>query len=413
MSVLKGLRESLGYSVHEVATQARWSTDSLVRLERTDDLDEQEAEILSDLYGVDVGRALSSGQRQVKSPVGTLLRAQRDHLCASTRFVISGALSVAREVRQLLQLVPGASVSATVPLSSFKENLDYRHPDQGGPEQLAELVRTRLKLGMGPVQSVSAVLAGLDVLVLYASMDPDVDAFSASSQETGGIVVVNPMGSFSRSASGRRLSLAHELCHLLFDRKAMRSMRTYCSSGRNEEEDHVSGESRRADSYMLERRARAFAVSFLAPVRALREEWARLGSRPVSEKVRHLMDLYGVGFLAMRAHLQNNQIISRSERLDGLSSELSPAWTESDPVNLREEPVFGVIPELRQGILLNLVAEGLRAGVLSESAAREYLRVPIGRWDEISPRLQVECFAAAARTWRTSSALLGHLGTEA
>ena len=70
------------------------------------------------------------------------------------------------------------------------------------------------------------------------------------------LAIVNKAGPLSRTAAGERATLAHELCHVLFDASAERPVGQVERSGRT--------------SSPIEKRANAFAAELLLPRAVLR-----------------------------------------------------------------------------------------------------------------------------------------------
>jgi len=70
------------------------------------------------------------------------------------------------------------------------------------------------------------------------------------------LIVLNPSCPDARGVSGRRVTLAHELCHLLFDRSRMESLARFEGRGANSDRP-------------IEMRANAFAVELLVPMSIL------------------------------------------------------------------------------------------------------------------------------------------------
>lgn len=91
---------------------------------------------------------------------------------------------------------------------------------------------------------------GIDVEDLSADLPPDLDAVSCWGELRGPTVFVNPVGVHSGSSAGRRTTIAHEICHLLVDRRGALPF----------------GEVLTSDSYgPAESRANAFAAELLIP----------------------------------------------------------------------------------------------------------------------------------------------------
>lgn len=91
---------------------------------------------------------------------------------------------------------------------------------------------------------------GIDVVDLSGDLPPELDAVSCWGDLRGPTVFVNPGGVHSGSVAGRRTTLAHEICHLLIDRRGalpFAEVLTSDSRGR------------------VESRANAFAAELLIP----------------------------------------------------------------------------------------------------------------------------------------------------
>jgi Zn-dependent peptidase ImmA (M78 family)/DNA-binding XRE family transcriptional regulator len=89
------------------------------------------------------------------------------------------------------------------------EALDVR--TERNMETLAKLVRREWDLGLGPIGNLTRILEKRGVVVIVLSLDDKLDAFSFWEQGRPYIFV-----SKSNNAVRMRMSVAHELCHLLF-----------------------------------------------------------------------------------------------------------------------------------------------------------------------------------------------------
>jgi len=117
-------------------------------------------------------------------------------------------------------------------------------------------------------------------------------------------IAINSTGRFSSTPWGRRMTLAHELCHLVSDGTM---------------EVGIGMVSNAWAPYLLERRANAFAAMFLAPPAAIEQfldpESDRWQRRDLTNAMRGL----GIGATTLCRHLQN---------LGWISLEESLAWIE-------------------------------------------------------------------------------------
>ena len=160
----------------------------------------------------------------------------------------------------------------------------------------------------------------VDVESHLAAFGVSVDDFTMEDEEIGGVaiarrersplILLNPHNQRNQFPSGRRFSLAHELCHLLYDR------------GAGAELALISGPWAPIE---LEKRAKAFAAMLLMPdalvERALGEAGAS-PSRPSFQDLLKAAKRLDVSADALAHHLSNRGWISPEKR-DLLREELS------------------------------------------------------------------------------------------
>lgn len=396
MAVIRELRDSLGFSVDEVASAAGWSRRRQRQIELSDDLESFESDRLADLLGADIEGALEAGAAP-EHPVAALLRGQSATLDAASRFSIAEATSVARSVRALQHELGEPSVWEKV--SSFHANSDYSHPSEGTPEVLANQTRRFLNLGAGSIRSVQEdVLQALRVLVMWDELPEDIDAYSFATEECGAVFVGNLRGPHMGSAFGRRVTWAHELCHVLYDRPQMRRMSRFCDIRR------PSRRPRRYEEdfeYTTERRARAFAAYFLAPREDVSLQWAATRHLERRERVRSMMDLYGLGYEAIRSHLDSLKLLGKRVQMEQVPTQPLHAAEVADPWPAAVVTRRSVgVSSLRSGVVFETVTRAFREGLLSEEGARDFLRVGVNDWPRVRPML---ASTGMARTWRTSA----------
>ncbi len=119
--------------------------------------------------------------------------------------------------------------------------------------------------------------------------DPSILAACVGSPQFAPLIAVNLACDDARGPSGRRITLAHELCHLLFDRSRLRSFARF--------------EGGAADSdRLMEMRANAFAVELLAPIKSFLKPDGTLMTDEEAEK---LSVPLVVSAVAIRRHVQN------------------------------------------------------------------------------------------------------------
>jgi Zn-dependent peptidase ImmA (M78 family) len=166
---------------------------------------------------------------------------------------------------------------------------------QEPPHQQGYGLAERFRASMSNVDGcfdVEAFLEGLGIQLAEADLsDGEVDAATVWSPDHGPVIVLNNRGARNQPWA-RRMTLAHELCHLLVDRQAAKRLMVASSPWAPPD---------------LERRANAFAAELLLPRagilrvagEAVRHGW-------VDEKTRAtLMDAFQVGATVCNHQLEN------------------------------------------------------------------------------------------------------------
>lgn len=140
----------------------------------------------------------------------------------------------------------------------------------------------------------------LGVLVRETRLDDaSIDGAAVSRPGARAMIAVNRSGRFARSQTRRRMTLAHELCHLLHDFTA---------------EGTVGVVSNPWAAYPMERRANAFAAMLLAPEPAIDALLPRDSGAWTVPHLRAAMGVLGVGVSTLTWHLHNLGWISEVER---------------------------------------------------------------------------------------------------
>ena len=105
------------------------------------------------------------------------------------------------------------------------------------------------------------------------------------------LIAINIACDDAKGPSGRRITFAHEMCHLLFDRSRMQSFARF--EGGAAESDRL-----------IEMRANAFAVELLAPIRSFVKPD---GTLMTDEQAEELSPQLEVSTVAIRRHVQNHR----------------------------------------------------------------------------------------------------------
>ncbi len=131
-------------------------------------------------------------------------------------------------------------------------SIDPREPWASGYD-LALAIRSRLNVATGELVDLDAALRRLGVECVPIEIgDPDIRGACVGAPAYRPLIAVNPSSEWANGPSGRRTTIAHELCHLLFDRSMMRGLARF--------EGSVADTDRH-----VEMRANAFSIEFLIP----------------------------------------------------------------------------------------------------------------------------------------------------
>lgn len=160
--------------------------------------------------------------------------------------------------------------------------------------RLAQLVRRRLKDHLdlradGPIE-MEDLFARLGISVSRLTLGTrEVEGVAMLERNGRVLAVLNESGRLARYPTGRRSTLAHELCHLLFDPRPAKVV--------GQVDLRVSPHD------ALEKRANAFAAEFLLPRAAVRAE--SRDNRLEIGTLRRIARRYGVGIDLARHQAQN------------------------------------------------------------------------------------------------------------
>ena len=157
----------------------------------------------------------------------------------------------------------------------------------------------REDLGIEPDRvfiDIDDVLTKLSVTVQEEALSTrTVRGVAVAGQGFGPGILINTNSAYNNNEPGRRFTLTHEFCHILYDRTRAKKL------------SHLSGP---WTSGRTEKRANAFAAMFLAPPSAIRK---RLVDHS-PDAVRQLANDVGMGVTALIEHLYNFDLIDDAER---------------------------------------------------------------------------------------------------
>lgn len=237
--------------------------------------------------------------------------------------------------------------------------------------RLAERAREILGLKKEPIPSMRQLVEerlGIPVVQVPLQGNPEIAGATVATTDGDKVrgIVLNTEGA-NENVWVRRATLAHELGHLLYDPdERIESLRidSY-AEGETDPQDWNGGD-------VVERRANAFAIAFLAPNEAVRKT-APLPFSP--DTLARTMRRFGIGRVAARYHIHNCH-----HRTHEVPDE--EAATPSDDQKARENFTIDFFPlsdtpGQRRGQFAYLVAKCCKEGLLSEHTAASYLRCTV------------------------------------
>lgn len=228
-------------------------------------------------------------------------------------------------------------------------------------EILAAEVRTTIGAGSHPISSVRESSAQLGVASFLTDLGTGVvDGLMWRERGSAPCIAAN-VAARSGATTAIRMTLAHELCHALFDRP-----KTDADGILERRTDDASGR---------EQRANAFAAYLLAPRAAVLDSLHRLGWNqslpPTRQMLRSLAQYFGMGVEAMAYHLVNCQVWSKEEALRNKTFSV-PYTSDDDREHSAASPAEQRVGLERRGYVLDLATQALAAG-----------RISVGRWREL------------------------------
>ncbi|MCU0684585.1 MAG: ImmA/IrrE family metallo-endopeptidase [Polyangiaceae bacterium] len=233
----------------------------------------------------------------------------------------------------------------------------------------AQRVREALGNEQGPLLDLRAIIEDrFDVAIVAARLRTR-GAFAVTVKEpsrgAAAIVLNTAKGEASGSPLARRVSLAHELAHVLFDEEALRI-------------DLVTADSLSGDP--IERRANAFAAELLIPLAGLEAQWgkAQMVSSPAQADA--LIDQVRAEYLTPPEltvnHLINREYIVKDEAFR--KNLIKAAVVRKSPVDVPELTLAAPREDAPSIALTERLREAHERILITGGRAREALGLPPG-----------------------------------
>jgi Zn-dependent peptidase ImmA (M78 family) len=241
----------------------------------------------------------------------------------------------------------------------------YSYPTYEIGYQLARRTRAILRLDDSqPIESVREVVERrFGIPLIQEQINQQFAGATIANGEARGIVV-NEQG-LNRNVWVRRMTLCHELGHLLWDPdESLDRLRV-------DDYDHLEQNERIVKRDPAEIRANAFAIAFLAPPTAV--DRITRQSSSAQQAVVEVMKHFGISATAARYHVGN--VSNQSIPLDWHATQIEPdqKWIVSENLTVDFFPIQQT-PISRRGMFAWYVAKLCDEGAISVDTAAMYLK---------------------------------------
>jgi len=237
--------------------------------------------------------------------------------------------------------------------------------------RLATELRKQLRLGTRPIPSMRTLLRREfpEIWVSYARPPLEISGLALVDPDIVPTIAVN-LGGRNENVWTLRFHLAHELCHVLFDRG---------NDLRGVFLDRFELATNLVEA--REKRANAFAAHFLAPHEGMRSLREQFKAATLDHFTREAMVHFGMHFQAMKLHLRHVAIASQEEVEAVQVEDYLPdeGWIKQERPEDVLQFLWKEVPEERRGEFARTALQSWRAGKITTSRTRELLGAGSGR----------------------------------
>lgn len=356
-------REELGLARDDLARLGGLSVERLADIEGGEEASFDELAALSRVLGVELDLYDEDEDEapEAREPVRLLLKSARHYIEPRDWRSILDAAEVAEQITSL-ERWRGLTPRYESLRRDFSTDARIEEPIWREGQRLADRVRQRLGLGDQPVPSMYELCDELGIVVIEALLPQGIAGFCLADEQHGVAVVLDVTGG-DDMVLARRFALAHELCHVLFDRHELQGIQHFDPPG-------WAGR----DKQDVDIRADAFAIYFLAPARALKQTWEEHGGGAAA--FRAVIETFGVSPSAARHHVCN-QGLTTPEQIERFWHQFD-SGTPQRFISAERHPSELAPEALRlshQGPLLQQVRAAFEEGVIGRSKVIELLDI--------------------------------------
>lgn len=378
---LRGRREELGLTVESVARAAHLPRNAVTTAETNAyDLPIQSLESIAFALGLDESRLAFHPTSDADQSLAVRLRTLQNQASDSLEVGLSaGAVLTLAEAVSIVRVQCQLQESLGIP-SRLDEFVPYgNYGSRGIPAwyvgyNLANETREILGIGNSPIESMRRLVEEtLGIPVVQARLPESISGATVAVKTSVGRefrgIVLNTLGQ-NANVWVRRATLAHEIGHLLHDPEDRLEKVRVDSYDGNERDPEESFTYPSID--YVEQRANAFAVAFLAPNDAIRQQ---VGVPIQGEDVAMVMRTYGISLTSAQFHISN----AWYKQYPMPDSDDIPQTHPSDEQVAAENFstdyfTLETTPIQRRGRFAGLVAAGYDVGLISEQTAAAYLQ---------------------------------------
>jgi Zn-dependent peptidase ImmA (M78 family) len=361
---LRERREELRLDIPAVARKAGLTPEIIKALEESKRQSIQKYERVASILGLDDRmisfRSNPAGNERVAIRLRQLVE-EKVALSASAVVGLAEASWVAMTQMRLEETLGLASGPV------IKPNSDYG--SSGWPAfrigyDLADRLRDELGLRNDPIESMrDFVEKRLKIVVVQTNLG---DSIAGATVQTGNhrAIVANLAGA-NTNVFVRRATLAHEICHLLYDpQQHLRELRVDAYSDLESAPDALTDR--------VEQRANAFAVELLAPRVSVEALWRKaVTDDPLGDTINH----FGISFTAARYRVWN--AIDRREPVDSLTTKRykpDASWEGREAYTLAYHPIHSLVEHpARAGRFSAVAVRAAQRNLLSWDTAAQWL----------------------------------------
>jgi len=364
-NTIKKRRESLGLSIENLAKAAELSPEILQHLENsTTRVPIRKIENVARLLALDETHLSIHSGANGDHGLGVRLREMIGPTSQdATHFSPSMVLGLSEAAWVIKKQTELQNTAVSYRKLGYVPDHNYDYPAWRSGMRLAAQTREKLGFAIGdPIRGLKDLVEKqLGVPVIQAELNPRFAGATIANGNARGIVL-NLRG-FNENVWVRRNTLAHELCHLLYD-PGQRLAKLLVDEFETIETDPFNLSKVRD---VVEIRANAFAAEFLAPQEAVKDVF--MGYASHGEGLAAVMEMYGISFSSAKWQVANALRISPSN-IDASGVNISPSaeWAAGENFTADYFPIEAA-PICRRGRFAYELVKAVDNGLITSDTA--------------------------------------------